>query len=303
MGYSSWTDDAYKTLSNSYSTKSASQIFSKSANSNMSPFGLSIRESRDSDAHPESLAIMISLDVTGIMGRIPESIIRKELGTLMNTLIENGISHPQVLFTAIGDHHCDDSPLQVGQFESSAEELDLWLRSTYLEGGGGGQMRESYLLTWLIGGRHTSIDCFEKRNQKGFLITIGDEMSWDTLSSSKLKSIMGYSEATDVTDKQLLEEAQRLYNVYHIHVNEGSYENEPKVLNYWKELLNERLIVLNDYHTICATIATLIGIQHGVDISSIVSKFDDNLSNSVKSALAHIKKDIVVSSDHGIIKL
>jgi hypothetical protein len=304
MGYSSWSKDAYTHISSSYVGKDTDEIFASKANSDMLPKGLTVRESRDSDAHPESLAIMIFLDVTGSMGRIPENIIKNEAGTLMNTIIDNGVEHPQVLFGAIGDHISDNTPLQLGQFECSAEDLDKWLKGTYIEGGGGGQCMESYLLAWLVAGRHTSIDCFEKRNEKGFLFTIGDEASWDKVDARHLKDIFGYSQTEDVTDVQLLEEAQRLYNVYHIHVNEGSYRDDPQVLGYWKKMLGERLIVLQDYHAICATIATLIAVQHGVDIKDVVKHFDANIAGIVTTALATVTTGTIVSTkDEGIINL
>ncbi len=303
MGYSNWDKDAYSNLSSSYATKSASQIFSSSASDEMSPKGLTIRESRDSDVHPLSLAIMVFLDVTGSMGRIPEDIIKNELGTLMDTIIENGVPDPQILFGAIGDHITDRTPLQIGQFESGTAELDKWLKQTYIEGGGGGQAKESYLLGWLVAGRHTSIDCFEKRNQKGFLFTIGDEASWNKVDAQRLKEIMGYPEGQEVSDAQLLEEAQRLYNVYHIHVNEGSYRNDSDVLGYWKKMLGERVIILEDYHAICATIATLIACQHGVDIATVVSKFDANIAGMVTTALAKVTTTIVASNDEGVLNL
>lgn len=307
MGYSGWSGDAYDNLktTKSYATKSADQIFSKSLAADMNPNGLGVRESRDSDAHPESVAVMVYLDVTGSMGRIPDAIVRDKLGALMNTIIDNGVEHPQILFGAIGDHRTDEAPLQVGQFESGTEELDKWLTQIYLEGYGGGQARESYLLAWLVGGRHTSIDCFEKRNQKGFLITIGDEMSWDTLDTRTLRDLMGYTDAeVDLTDKQLLEEAQRLYNVYHIHINEASYRDDPRVLGYWKDMLGERLIVLNDYNAVCETIATLIAVQHGVDMEEVTSKFDSSIAGLVTTALATVDMgSTVAKTDDGVIKL
>lgn len=271
----------------------------------MSPKNLTIRESRDSDIHPNSLAVMIFLDDTGSMGRIPEDLVKNELPTLMNTIIDNGVPDPQVLFGAINDHHCISTPLQVGQFESGTEELDKWLTGVAIQKGGGGQDMESYLLAWLIAGRHTSIDCFEKRNQKGFLFTIGDEKSWDCLDAESLKNIMGYPQSEDASDEQLLAEAQRLYNVYHIHVNEGSYCNDSNVLGYWRKMLGERLIILDDYHAICATIATLIAVQHGVDIKTVVSKFDSKTAGMVTNALALVTTTggIVATNDEGVLNL
>lgn len=303
MGYSGWSKDAYSTLSDTYVNKTADVIFAKTAVNDMLPKGISIRESRDSDIHPTSLAIIINLDVTGSMGRIPENIVKNELGTLMNTIIDNGIEHPQILFCGIGDHHTDRYPLQVGQFESGTAELDKWLTSINIEGGGGGQNMESYLLAWLVAGRHTSIDCFEKRNEKGFLFTIGDEKNWDSISSDKLKELMGYAESQSVTDEQLLEEAQRLYNIYHIHVNETQYKDDPNVIGYWKKMLGERLIILNDYHAICATISTIIAMQHGVDMAKIVNKFDAHTAGMVTTALAKVSISAVANNDDGIINL
>jgi len=304
MGYSGWSDDAYSHMSKSYADKDADEIFSRSAKKEMLPQDVSIRESRDSDEHPESLAVMVFLDVTGSMGRIPEEIVKNKLGALMSTIIENGVEHPQILFGAIGDHISDRTPLQIGQFESGTEELDKWLTSMYLEGGGGGQNKESYLLAWIIAGRHTSIDCFEKRNEKGFLFTIGDESNWDNLSVKTLKDLLGYKEAEVVTDVQLLEEAQRLYNVYHIHINEASYRDDPRVLGYWKKMLGERLIILDDYNAVCETIATVIAIQHGVDIKDVVSKFDSKIAGSVSNALAVIGTiGTIATTNDGVINL
>jgi hypothetical protein len=306
MGHGSWSSDAYSTLSSTkgYAHKDADEIFAKDANSDMLPNGITVRESRDSDDHPESLAVMIFLDVTGSMGRIPENVVKNELKTLMDVIIENGVLHPQVLFGAIGDHHSDRVPLQLGQFESSTDLLDKWLTGVFIEGNGGGQCMESYLLAWLVAGRHTSIDCFEKRNEKGFLFTIGDEKSWDSVSAKKLKDLFGYGQADDVTDSQLLEEAQRLYNVYHIHVNEASYKDDPIVLGYWRKMLGERLIVLNDYHAICATIATLIACQHGADMKTVTDKLDPAIAATVTTALATVTIGTVVATNNeGVINL
>lgn len=306
MGYSGWSRDAHTNLTSSkgYASKSADDIFAKDMSSDMTPMNLGIRESRDSDVHPESLAVMVFLDVTGSMGHIPEAIVKDKLGALMNTIIDNGVEHPQIIFGAIGDHHYDRSPLQIGQFESGTEELDKWLTQIYIEGHGGGNNMESYLQAWLVAGRHTSIDCFEKRNEKGFLFTIGDEKNWDSLSADKLKEILGYPQGEDLTDVQLLEEAQRLYNVYHIHINETGYRDDPEVIGYWKKMLGERLIILDDYNAVCETMSTLIAIQHGVDMKTVTSKFDASIAGSVSTALATVSVGAIVSkNDDGVINL
>jgi hypothetical protein len=292
MGYTTWSSDTYDSLRKSYASKSRTDIFaSRTLSADMSPYGVLFRESRDSDTHPQSLAVQVYLDVTGSMGRIPEILVTEKLGSLMDTLISHGVPHPQVLFGAIGDHLCDSAPLQVGQFESGTRELDQWLTRTYLEGGGGGQHMESYLLAWLFAARHTSIDCFEQRGQKGFLFTIGDEATWDELSASDVLRITGVRQATSVTARQLLAEASRTHHVFHIHVNEGSYRDAAIVLDPWRELLGERLIKLEDFGAVAETIASTVAVLHGADLRKVTGAFDAKTASVVTRALAHIKSD------------
>jgi hypothetical protein len=221
----------------------------------MDPMGIIVRESRDSDVHPASIAVIIALDVTGSMGSIPERIVRKDLTHIMETLIEAGLPHLQIMFMAIGDHNSDSAPLQVGQFESGDQELAMWLENTWLERGGGGGSEESYPLAWLIGGRHTAIDCLEKRNQKGFLFTIGDEgfhKEYDVVH------ITGEPSQKPYTAIQLLDFAKEMYNVYHIHANYTSYKDNAYVLGQWRNLLGQNVLMAKDDAGIAIQIADTI---------------------------------------------
>lgn len=305
MGYSSWSSDAYDHLKDLKKGKSRKAIFSSTyIHKTMDPKGVDVRESRDSAAHPESLPVAVFLDVTGSMGRIPEIMVREKLGALMDTLIDHGVEHPQILFGAIGDHISDRCPLQIGQFESGTDELDMWLTRIYLEGGGGGQNKESYLLSWLFAARHTSLDSFEKRGQKGFLFTIGDEWCWETLDAKRIKALMGYSQADDIHIADLLEEAKRMYEVFHIHVNEASYRDDPRVIEPWKRLLGERLIILDDYNAVAETIAATVAVLQGVGLSSVTASFDSSTSKTVSKALAGVSTSLAKPKvSGGILKL
>lgn len=289
MGYAKWSNQTYSHLRNKYQSQSRDDIFRQNqmgrVSEKMNPFGLTYRESRDSATHPNALAIGIFLDVTGSMGRIPELLVRHKLGKLMDTLLQNGVQDPQVMFSAIGDQYTDRAPLQVGQFESGAIEMNQDLSSLYLEGGGGGQARESYQLAWLVGARHTSIDCFEKRGQKGFLFTVGDEMSWDTIDPAFLQQTLGYRESVPLQVEDLLAEVQRKYHVYHIHINETSYRNNPQVLNYWRNLLGEHFLILDNYQVLAELIAAVIAIQSGVDQQDIYRDFDPKTRASIQKVL------------------
>jgi hypothetical protein len=230
-------------------------IFTQRAiHTQMSPHGVTVRESRDSEEHPNSLAIVLGLDVTGSMGSVPHWLVKEGLTKSVSSIIQGGEPDPQVLFVAVGDHECDSSPLQVGQFESSDELLDQWLTQVYLEGGGGGNAGESYLLAWYFAAMHTSIDCFEKRGKKGFVFTIGDEPTLNDLPGHVVKTIMGSGQASRSTAKDLFEAASERYHVFHIHLKETGTGKRQTTIDGWKKLVGENLIVCERKEDICKAI-------------------------------------------------
>jgi hypothetical protein len=242
-----------------YSTKSAREIFSqRSINNAMNPHGITMRESRDSAEHPESVSIILALDVTGSMGSIPHHLVKEGLPTIMGRIIQSGTKDPQLLFLAVGDHECDRSPLQVGQFESSDELLDKWLTDVYLEGGGGGNMGESYLLAWYFAAFHTAIDCFEKRGQKGFLFTIGDEPTLPEIPAPALKKLMGEGQHQTWSAAELLDKARQRYHVFHLHIRETSSGSRKEVMDGWKQLMGDQLIILAHHEDVSKVIPEII---------------------------------------------
>lgn len=261
-----------------YSTKHVDDIFEQNRkrqiHESMEPSKALLREARDSESHPLSVPIMFSLDVTGSMGRIPHQLIKEGLPKMMSQIMERGINDPQILFVAIGDHKSDYYPFQVGQFESGDEELDMWLTRTYLEGNGGGNNGESYMLPWYFASQHVVTDAWEKRGEKGFIITVGDERCHDTLPSTALKEIMGVTPEKTFTSVELLEMAKQKWNVFHIHILEGYWGEQ--TLSYWKELLGDNCIPVKTYVDVPKVAASIVGDNHIVKNSLIV----DNVSNN-----------------------
>ena len=229
-----------------YDNMTIDETFSRAMNNAMSPYGVKMRESRDSEEHLNSLAIILALDVTGSMGSIPHYLIKHGLPNIMGSIIQRGIKDPQLMFLAIGDHEYDQAPLQISQFESSDELLDHWLTSVWLEGGGGGNSGESYLLAWYFAGYHTSIDCYEKRKQKGYLFTIGDEPVLRNIPIHSIKKIMGDGQYEDFSASQLLDKARESYHVYHLHLRQGSHGHSQQVIDGWKQLMGDNLIIIEN---------------------------------------------------------
>jgi hypothetical protein len=261
MGHGSYSshDHTIRATAAGYYDKSAADVFVKRALDNaMSPVGLKIRESRDSADHPESLAVIIALDVTGSMHTVPHELVKNGLPNIMDRIFKEGVKDPQILFLGIGDHKCDQAPLQVSQFESSDELLDKWLTNVFLEGGGGGNGGESYMLAWYLAAHHTSIDCQEKRDRKGLLFTIGDEPIHGGISKESLDSIMGPGEHKNYTSAELLKEAQEKYHVYHIHIKETLTGSQRSTAEGWKDLIGENFIVVDSHKDVPKVIAEKI---------------------------------------------
>lgn len=265
MGGGRFSHDAYSKLrrSKDYSNKSREEIFtSRQIDPEMDPSQVIIRESRDSEEHPETVSIIVALDVTGSMGFVPEHIVKEALPDLIGSLMEAGIEDPQVLFLGIGDFVYDSAPLQVGQFESSAELLDRWLTRVYLEGGGGGNNQEGYNLAHLFAARHTSIDCWEKRKQKGFLFTIGDEPVFPTLPAEIINRYTNTDEAETITTEAIIKEAQETYNVFHMHLEHNRWSKLEDRKGNWKALLGDNFLEIPDYKTVAKRIAEVVIQNH-----------------------------------------
>ncbi|HEU4323226.1 MAG TPA: hypothetical protein VFS21_08730 [Roseiflexaceae bacterium] len=281
MGFSDWSDAAYQSRQNHRrATKQTAFTYDKQVNTTgvvqvhpqMNPFG-AMRESRDSDVHPESVAIGVVFDVTGSMGTVPK-VLQTKLGALMRVLIQKGyLEHPQVLFGAVGDAFCDRVPLQIGQFEAGLE-MDDDLGKIYLEGGGGGQVHESYELAMYFFARHTLIDCFEKRGHKGYLFTIGDEKPYPAVKSQQVREHIGDELVRDLPVAKVIAELQQRYEYFHIIPTNTSHGRNAAVQGEWKKLLGERVLLLEDEGAVCETVALAVGLCEGT-IYDLDSGVDD----------------------------
>jgi hypothetical protein len=227
-----------------------------------------LRESRDSTAHPESLAIGVVLDVTGSMCHIPK-IVQENLPKLLKSL-DGVVKDPQILFGAVGDATCDQVPLQVGQFESGIE-MDDDLSRFWLEGGGGGNAGESYELALYFFARHTVTDCFEKRGKKGFLFIVGDEPPLDQVNPAEVKSLIG-AKIDKITTEAIVKECQKKYNIFFLIPDGTSHAGEPRLQSRWASLLGPEHVIHFNANETSAVIARQIGIVEGTAPKDVMPK-------------------------------
>jgi len=296
MGYSSYSHINYTSASTKMKNLDRRQIFtSTSVPQTMDIKNLSVRECRDSEAHPEALPIIIGLDVTGSMGYIPEKLIKGGLGTIMHTIITTKIADPAVCFVAIGDQFSDQAPLQAGQFESGDQELIKWLREAWLEGGGGGSSEESYQMAWYFALNHVETDHWEKRKKKGIIITIGDEAVHSTLKN--VAEAFGKSQAETMTTKELLEKVSEKWDVYHIHANDGSYpvhsSTGKRIVNSWKDLLGQKVYVVDNHTDIPKKIAEIIKEHELGFIEAEKQRVEEEIKGKSDTDISGVKKKML----------
>jgi hypothetical protein len=280
MGSTRWSDDHYHARARAraatgqtvfeYDAELRSQpVSERNTHAKMNPYGVRVRESRDSDAHPASRAVAVLFDVTGSMRSVPK-VLQANLPRLMGLLIQKGyLEHPQILIGAIGDATCDRVPLQVGQFESGIE-IEEDLAKLYLEGGGGPSVTESYELAMYFMAHHTALDSQEKRGQPGYLFLIGDEVPYASVKRAEVERVLGEPLQGDVPVEEVIEELQRRYDVHYVLPKMTQHWSNEAVHARWVQLLGQNVLRLEDPSGICELIAATVGIAEGrVDLSAL----------------------------------
>jgi hypothetical protein len=279
MGTTRWSDDHYhdraklrmRTGKDAFEYDHAVRTgeADRAVHAKMNPRGVKVRESRDSDAHPESHGVAVLFDVTGSMQSVPR-VLQAHLPQLMGLLIRKGyLDHPQILTGAIGDATCDAAPLQVGQFESGIE-IEEDLGRLYLEGGGGGHITESYELALYFMARHTAMDCYEKRGRRGYLFVIGDEIPYANVNAREVRSVIGDRPQSSIPVEEVVGELQRTFDVYHVLPKMTANWKNPLVHRRWVDLLGQNALRLDEPAAICELIASTIGIAEGkVDLEHL----------------------------------
>lgn len=302
MGSGSWSTNVYDEH-NRYKASTGKGAFDYSdamhrANPNtwrvhnsLNPHGVKSRESRDSDEHPNSTSIVVMFDVTGSMGEVPVT-MQKKLPELLGLLLRKGYAaDPQILFGAIGDATCDRVPLQVGQFESD-NRMDENLENIFLEGGGGGQQTESYELAMYFVARHTQIDCFSQHGRKGYFFIIGDEKAYPKVKKNEVQAHIADGLESDIPIAEIVRELRQRYHVFYLLPKAAYYGSSPEILGFWRKLLGQNVLELEEAEAVCEVIALTIGMTEGsIDLAAGADHLRefgvaDGLLKTVTTALA-----------------
>jgi hypothetical protein len=255
MGNGNYSIAAHEALLQNRTSIPVEQVFRQTkCHPLMNPKGVKVRESRDGADHPESQGIVFALDVSGSMGEIPRIMATQQLPTFMKVLMDCQVRDPQVLFMALGNATSDEAPLQVGQFESTAELMDQWLTWTYLEGHGGGE-GESYDLAFYFLATHTEMDCMVKRKKRGYLFMTGDENPFPALSKHIVDGIIGDKLDEDIPLEEVVAELQKTYVPFFIIPDRTRAR---RCERRWRDLLGDNVLTLEAPVDVCFVAAGAI---------------------------------------------
>ena len=311
MGYGGWSEAAYTSRMDDvvrsgapkfdYSHKVSTGAVKCESHESLDPKKIKggIREARDSAEHPNSCPVFVGLDVTGSMKKVPE-VVQEKLPALMGLLTRRGyLDDPAVCVAAIGDVAYDRVPFEVGQFETGIE-IDNDIRNMYLEGGGGGNMHESYEIALFFLDRMVKFDAFEKREKKGYAFIVCDEELTKTLKLDDIKKVFGSDCGAqgDINVDDLLASVVQKWELYCIIPKMTQNYDNPKYSVRWRALLGERVLRLDDPSGIAELIASTIGImEENVDIDSIVTDLKSegashSTAESVSRALVNSPRSV-----------
>jgi hypothetical protein len=266
MGGGSWDTDRYTTDTKSrVASKTPDFAYTATAAArttvhptlnpkriNKKPF--SKLESRDSDEHPESNAVLVCFDVTGSnYERAVDA--QKKLPNLM-ALLQKYLKDPQVAVAANDDfNYVDTRSVQISDFESD-NRIDESIRNVILVGQGGGNNGESYDLLLYAAARKMVLDCVEKRGKKGYMFMYADEPIFPFVSAGQVKDVFGDDLQGEIPIAEIIEEARQNFNIYMIWPT-GGYDDARK---QYVELFGEEYVLSSQHpNLICELIASTIG--------------------------------------------
>ena len=250
MGCGSFTSSSFATYSTSrgkaYDVSTGrvtGQVYeARHIDEQMKPYNV-MRECCNTDEHPNTIPVILALDVTGSMGNACKE-TAEALGTIMSDLYAK-FKDVQIMVMGIGDMAYDRAPIQISQFESDVRIAE-WLDKVWIEFGGGCNSYESYSAAWYMGLYHTKLDAYDKQGRKGIIITMGDEPLNPYLSHRAIADFIGDSLQGDVKTRELYADACKKFDIYHIAVDDRSssysrYKND--IQNTFGQFLGDRLKV------------------------------------------------------------
>ncbi|MFH1182290.1 MAG: hypothetical protein V1702_04985 [Candidatus Woesearchaeota archaeon] len=215
-------------------------------------------------------AIIFGIDVTGSMSEWPREIFDR-LPLFYQTLSQYR-PDLEVSFAAIGDASCDNYPLQVNNFGKGVS-LEEHVKALYPEGGGGGQVSESYEMFGYFVLAHAKLP----KAVSPFLFICGDEKFYNAVDPAQVEHYIGDKLQGPLDSKLVLEKLMQKYDIFYLHKPYGSGGDEDttaEVREHWARAIGpQRVIALPSYDRVVDIAMGIVAKKWGQ-----FGDFKDNLS-------------------------
>lgn len=239
--------------------------------------------------------IVIAVDVTGSMCSWPAEIFDR-LPLLYQTLSQYR-PDADICFAAIGDANSDSYPLQVNDFAKGVE-LEDKLNALYPEGGGGGQISESYELFAYFMLEH----CNMPNAKSPFLLIYGDEKYYPEIDKRQVEHYTGDKLEDDLKSKDVWKKLNQKFNMFYLQkpYGNGDPDYTAQIKKYWaKGIGKQRIIELPERERAVDTGIALIAKHWGefADFKeNLSSRQDEEEQEMVIDSVRHIAEKPSVNS-------
>ncbi len=208
--------------------------------------------------------LVIAVDGTGSMGDFPQVMFEKL--PLLDLGIKDYLDDSEISFAMVGDADGDRYPLQVRPFTKGKGLVDA-LNKLTIEGGGGGNMQESYDLAGLYYAHNADMP----NATKPIFIWVCDEGVYDSVDKDWASQHARTKISKNLPAKDLFEDLKRQYSMYCIRKHYGNEVdgetmtgNNLRIQKQWESYVGaDRVKILNDPRRIVDVIFGILALETG----------------------------------------
>lgn len=257
------------------------------------------REACDSIYSPRSRGYIFGNDFSGSMGRYSADLVKDVFPELIRRLYKTTSCNPHIMFMGICDAEVGDAaPLQVTQFETDLRMLEQLKQLWIPRNAGGNNEYESYILAWYFAAKHIEMDCFNKRGEKGFLFTFGDEEPTPKLYKRDINTVFGGRDTIErpfLTATDCLDMASEKFHCYHIILHGNYYDHYPSsVISGWRNLMEGHVCDLSDYTCLPHLVATINRMHEGISKTVALEELEGHHAKIVVEDALKWHEEVVV---------
>ena len=109
-----------------------------------------------------------------------------------------------------------------------------------------------------------------------------------------IKNIFGDTDVHDMSAKELLDEVNKKYEVYHICLEQGGSYRESDY-EEWKKLIGSHALKLSDYQKLPELLVSILEVYGGKSVTDVANTWDGSTSVVIRDTLGELANQSVGS--------